>query len=66
MTNKIKYNYDFDKNEYDFSNEVNGSVIDVTNLPMLVVCGFCNHEIEQEAIIINCRPYHYACSGIEL
>jgi hypothetical protein len=62
----VQYNYKFDKNEYDFTKELDGAIIDVSVLTMLVVCEKCTQEIEQEAIIKNGRPFHYTCSGIEL
>ena len=64
--NEIKYNYDMNQNEYDFSEDLDGTIVNVGELPMLVTCKKCGLEIEEEAIIRGGRSYHYSCSGMEL
>lgn len=62
---EIKYNYNYDKNEYDFMSKMDGEIVNTSALPMLVICEKCNYEIQEEAVIKDGRPFHYNCSGIE-
>ena len=45
---------------------INGTIINTTTIPIPVWCEKCHQEIEEEAIIVGDKPYHYKCSGIEL
>lgn len=49
-----------------FEEYVDGTVVDTTIIPERIWCEKCGFECETEGIIVDGKPYHYECSGLEL